>query len=55
MTDKPRIKKYGCFWIVLTLQTRGAWKGEWTFDHCHRTLDEALSFTARRVLPSVAS
>lgn len=47
---KPRIKKYGCFWVVLTLQTTGVWAGEWTYSYCHQTLAEALSFTARCVL-----
>lgn len=50
MKPKPRIKKYGCFWIVLTLQTSGHWKGEWTYSRCHETLEEALKFTARKVL-----
>lgn len=42
---KPRIKKYGCFWIVLVLQTSGIWSGTWTYNRVHKTLEEALKYS----------
>lgn len=45
---KPRIKKSGCFWIVLVFQPPNTyWAGHWTYEACHETIEQALAFAKR--------